>query len=116
MDRAQVGVFKETHQVRFRGFLEGQDSRGLEAQVGLVVLRDFTHEALERQLADEEVGGLLVAADFAQGDGTRAVTMGLLHAAGRGHTLAGGLGGQLLAGRLAAGGLACSLLGSGHVG
>ena len=52
----------------------------MEAKVGLEVLGDFTDQALERQLADEEFRALLVAADFAEGDGSRAVTVGLLDA------------------------------------
>ena len=40
--------------------------------------------------------------------------VGLLHASGGGCGLASGLGGQLLAGRLAAGGLAGCLLGASH--
>jgi len=74
---AQVGILKETHQVRFRGFLQGEHGRSLEAQVALEILRNLTDQALERQLADEEIGGLLVAADFAESDGTRAVTVRL---------------------------------------
>ena len=34
----------------------------------LKVLYDFTNEALEREFADEELGGLLVATDFTEGD------------------------------------------------
>ena len=34
----------------------------------LKVLCDFTNEALEREFADEELGGLLVATDFTEGD------------------------------------------------
>jgi hypothetical protein len=48
----------------------------------LEVLGDFTDEALERELADEELGGLLVATNLAEGDGARAETMGLLDTAG----------------------------------
>ena len=47
-------------------------------------------------------------------DGTGAVTVGLLDAAGGGGTLASGLGGELLAGSLASGGLAGGLLRTGH--
>eukprot|EP00983_Pelagomonas_calceolata_P037983 1136625-Pelagomonas_calceolata.AAC.1 len=36
-----------------------QHRAGLEAQVGLEVLRDLAHEALEGQLADEQLRGLL---------------------------------------------------------
>ena len=70
---------------------------------------------LEGELADEQLGGLLIAADLAERDRPGAVAVGLLHAAGGGRGLARRLGGELLAGRLAAGGLARGLLGAGHV-
>ena len=35
--------------------LKGHDSRRLEAQVGLEVLRYLAHKSLERELADEKV-------------------------------------------------------------
>ena len=60
MDGAQVGVFEEPDEVRFGGFLEREDGAGLEPEVGLEVLGDLADEALERELADEELGGLLV--------------------------------------------------------
>ena len=80
----------------------------------LEVLGDLADQALEGQLADEQLGGLLVLADLTQGHGAGPVAVGLLHAAGGRGRLAGGLGGQLLAGRLATGGLAGGLLGAGH--
>jgi hypothetical protein len=43
-------------------FTNGQDGGGLEAHVGLEVLGNLAHEPLKRQLADEELGGLLVPA------------------------------------------------------
>ena len=45
----------------------------------LEVLGDLTNETLEGELADEELGGLLVATNLAQGDGTRAEAVRLLH-------------------------------------
>ena len=80
----------------------------------LEVLGDLPHEALEGQLADEQLGGLLVAADLAQGDGAGAVSVGLLHSASGGCALASGLGGELLSGGLASGRLTRGLLGAGH--
>ena len=82
MDRAQVGVLEEANEVRLRGLLEGDDRRRLEAEVRLEVLRDLADEALEGQLADQQLGGLLVAADLAERNGARAVAVGLLDAAG----------------------------------
>ena len=66
---------------------------------------DLVHKALEGDLADEELGGLLLPADFAQGDGTGAVPVRLLDSARR-HPVGGGLAGrfrsQLLTGCLTA--------------
>ena len=114
VDGAQVGVLEEADQVGLGGLLEGQDGRALEAQVGLEVLGDLADQALEGELADQQLGGLLVLADLAEGDGSGPVAMGLLDASGGGGGLAGGLGGQLLAGGLASGGLAGGLLGASH--
>lgn len=115
MDGAQVGVLEETHQVGFAGLLQSHDGRALEAQVSLEVLGDFSHQALEGQLADEELSALLVTTDFSQSHGAGPVTMGLLHTPGGWGRLPGSLGGQLLAGSLASGGFTSGLLGSSHV-
>ena len=77
VDGGQVGVLEQADQVRLGRLLQGQDGGRLEAQVGLEVLRDLTHQALEGQLADQQLGRLLVLADLAQGDGARPVAVGL---------------------------------------
>ena len=61
MDGAQVGVLEEADEVGLGGLLEGKDGGSLEAKITLEVLRDLANEALEGELADEEVSGLLVA-------------------------------------------------------
>jgi len=114
MDGAEVGVLKERDEVGLNGLLESADGRGLEAEVGLEVLSDFTNQALEGQLADEELGGLLVTTDLTESDGTRLIAMGLLDTTGRGGGLASGLGGELLARGFATCGLASCLLGTSH--
>ena len=91
VDGAQVGVLEEGHEVGLGGLLQGEDGGALEAEVVLEVLGDLADEALEGELADEQVGGLLVAADFAEGDGAGAVAVGLLDAANAKGVLAGGL-------------------------
>ena len=97
MDGAQVGVFKETDQVSLGGLLEGHDGRGLEPEVGLEVLGDFTDQTLEGQLADEELCALLVTADLTEGHGTGPVPVGVLDTScGRGRFVSS-LGVQLLA-------------------
>ena len=95
VDGAEVGVLEEADEVGLGRLLEGEDGGGLEAEVGLEVLGDLADEALEGELADEELGGLLVLADLAEGDGAGAVAVGLLDASGGGGRLAGGLGGEL---------------------
>ena len=60
VDGTQVGVLKETHQVGLTGLLKSHHSRALEPQVSLEVLSNLTDKALEGQLADEQLSGLLV--------------------------------------------------------
>ena len=114
VDGAQVGVLEQTDQVGLAGLLESHDGRALEPQVSLEVLGNLTDQTLEGQLADEELGGLLVPPDLTEGDGTGPVPVGLLDTAGGGCGFASGLGGQLLPGGLASGGLTCGLLGTSH--
>jgi hypothetical protein len=115
MDGSQVGVLEEANEVSLSGLLQSQDCRGLEAQVCLEVLGNLAHQALEGQLADEQLGGLLVLADLTECNSSRPVAVRLLHTAGSWGALAGSLGGQLLAWSLAAGALASGLLGACHV-
>lgn len=114
VDGAQVSVFKQTYQVRLASLLQSHDGGALEAQIGLEVLSDLTHQALEGQLADQQLSGFLVTTDLPQSDGAGPVTVRLLHAAGSRGALAGSLGGQLLPRGLATGGLTGGLLGSCH--
>jgi len=76
VDGSQVGVLKQAHQVGLSSLLQGQDCTALEAQVGLEVLGDLTHQALEWQLADQQLSALLVLADFTQCHCSRAVPAG----------------------------------------
>ena len=98
MDGAEVGVLEEGDEVRLGGLLESDDGGSLESEVVLEILGDLADKALEGQLADEELGGLLVSADLAEGDGSRAVSVRLLDSSGCRRALSGGLGGELLAG------------------
>ena len=115
VDGAQVGVLKETNQIGLAGLLESHNGRALEPQVGFEVLGNLSHQTLEGELADEKLSGLLIPPDLSQGDGTGPVPVGLLDASGGGGALASGLGGQLLPGGLASGGLTGGLLGTSHV-
>ena len=103
MDGAQVGVLEERDEVGLDGLLEGADGGRLEAQVGLEVLGDFTDQTLEGELADQELGRLLVATDFTESDGSGLVSVRLLDTAGGWGGFAGGLGGELLTWRFATG-------------
>ena len=115
VDGAEVGVLEEANHVSLRGLLEGEDGGALETELGSVLRGDLADEALEGQLADEELGALLEAADLAESDGARSEAVGLLDAGGGGVGLLGSsLVGDVLAGVLGAGVLAGSLLGAGH--
>jgi hypothetical protein len=98
MNGAKIGVFKESHQVGFGGLLQRQHGTALEAEITLEVLGNFTDQALEGELANQQIGTLLVPTNLPEGDRTRTVAMGLLDSARGRSRLASGLGGQLLAG------------------
>ena len=82
MDGAQVGVLEERDEVGLDGLLERTDGGALEAEVGLEVLGNLANQALERELADEELGRLLVATDLTESDGSWLVSVGLLDTTG----------------------------------
>ena len=114
MDGAQVGVLKEPHQVSLAGLLQGHDGRALEAQVCLEVLSDLSHQALEGQFADQQLGGFLGAAELPQSHSTGSVAMRLLHSARGWSALPGSFGSQLFARSFPSGRFARSLLGPSH--
>lgn len=100
VDGAEVGVFEQTNEVSFSGFLEGEDSLGLESDIVLHFHSNISDESLEGKLSDKQVSSLLVLSDFSQGDGTRSELMGLLDTSGDGSRLSGGLSSELLSGGL----------------
>ena len=114
VDGAEVGVFKQSDQVGLAGLLQSHHGGALEAQVGLEVLGDLTHEALEGELANEQFRGFLVAPDLTESHGSWLVAVRLFDASGGRGALAGSLGGQLLPRGLSSGGLASGLLGTSH--
>ena len=114
VDSAQVGVLEESDEVSLASLLEGHHGGGLETQVGLEVLGDLADETLEGELADKQLGGLLVTPDLTESDGSGPVSVGLLDAPGGRSALPGRLGGQLLTGGFASGGFASSLLRTCH--
>ena len=90
VDGSQVGVLEQTNQVGLGSLLEGKHGRALEPQVGLEVLGNLTNQALEWQLADQKLGGLLVLSDLTKSDSSWSVAMGLLHSSGCWSGLASG--------------------------
>jgi len=78
------------------------------------VIAYLTNKTLERQLADEQVGTLLVTTNLTKSDRSRAITVGLLDTSRSRSRLAGSLGGQLLTGSFSASGFTSCLLGTSH--
>ena len=115
VDGAQIGIFEQTHEISLARFLEGHDSRALEAQLGLEILSNLTNKSLEGKFADEKFGALLVAANLSKCDCAGPIAMRFLHSSGGGGTLASSLRSQLLARSLASSRLASRLLGASHV-
>eukprot|EP00985_Skeletonema_marinoi_P032919 scaffold39981_cov219-Skeletonema_marinoi.AAC.2 len=72
VDSTQVGVLEKTNEVSLGGLLKGKNGRSLEAKVTLEILGDLTDKTLEGELADEQVGGLLVTTDLTESDGSGA--------------------------------------------
>jgi hypothetical protein len=58
-----------------------ENQRGLWSgrKAYLEILSNLTNETLEGELADEQLGRLLVTPNFTESDGTGPETMGLLH-------------------------------------
>ena len=110
VDGAQVRVFKQTDEVRLAGLLKSHHGGALEAQVGLEVLSDLTDQALEGQLADQQLGGFLVATDLTESDSSRSVPVRFLHSTGGRRALSRCLGGELFSWSLSSGGFASGLL------
>jgi hypothetical protein len=109
VDGTQVGILEKANKVGLSGFLKSQDGRTLETKIGLEILGNLTDKTLEGQLADEQIGTLLVATNLTESDGSGTVTMGLLDSSGGGGRLTGSLGGELLSGSLSSGGFTCGL-------
>lgn len=71
---AQGLTFEQTNQVTLAGFLQGTNGSRLEAQISLEVLGDLANKTLERELANQELGRLLVTADLTKSNSSRAIT------------------------------------------
>jgi hypothetical protein len=114
MNSTKVGVLEEGDQVSLDGLLKSTDGRRLETKIGLEVLGDLTNQPLEGKLANQKLGGLLVATNLTKSDGTRLIPMRLLDTTSRGGRLASNLMGELLARSLSSSGLASGLFSASH--
>jgi len=114
VDGAQVGVLKQPDEVGLTGLLQSSNGGGLESEISFEVLSDFSHETLEGQLPDEQLGGLLVSSDLPESHSSGPVSVRLLHSSGGWSGLPGSLGGELLPGGFSSSGLTSGLLGTGH--
>ena len=95
-------------------YLQSADGGRLEPEISFEILGDLPHETLEGQLADEQLGGLLVSPDLTESHSAGPVSVRLLDSTGGRGGLPGSLGGQLLPGSLSSGGFTGGLLGTGH--
>ena len=80
----------------------------MESQVVLEFRSDLSHQSLEGELSDEELGALLESSDFSESDSARSESVGLLDSSGSG----GGLL-CLFVSNVLSWGLASSVLSSG---
>ena len=84
VDGAEVGVFEETDEVGLGGFLESEDSGGLESEVVLELRGNLSNESLEGKLSNEELGALLESSDFSESNGAWSESVWLLDSTGGG--------------------------------
>jgi hypothetical protein len=115
VDGAKVDILEEGDEVSFSSLLESSNGSALETEVSLAILSNFTDKALEGELADQKLSGLLVATDLTKSNGTWAITMGLLDSSSGWGRLAGSLSWDHLTGSLTTSGFASSLLSTGHL-
>lgn len=78
VDRAEIGILEQAHEVSLCCLLQGQQGQGLESELGPEARRHLTHEPPERGLAQEKLGGFLVPTDLTQRHRARAITVRLL--------------------------------------
>ena len=117
VDGAEVGVLEESDHVSLSGLLESEDGGGLESEISLEIVGDFSNESLEGEFPNEELSRFLESSDLSKGDGSGLESVGSLDTGGgdgtRGFAL-GGLVGNGLSGGLGGGSLSSGMLGSSH--
>jgi hypothetical protein len=95
VDGAKVCVLKESDEVCFSSFLKSKNCRALETKVSLELLSDLANQALEWELANEELSRLLVSSDFSEGNSAWAISVWFLYTSSSWGILSGCLGGEL---------------------
>ena len=78
VDGAQVGVIKQADLVDLASLLQSHDGGALETEISLDVLGDLTDQALEGELADQQLGGLLASPDRTESHYSWPVSVGVL--------------------------------------
>ena len=77
-----------------------KDHQSLEVELDLETLNYFVDKALEGEILDQEVGGILVLPDLVKGNRVGALVVSLLHPSSSGVGLVGRLGNNLFLGAL----------------
>ena len=107
---------KNEHYVRVKTsyLLQSHHSCWLKTKILPEFLGNLTHKTTKGSLLEEQVGWLLVPTDLTKGNGSWTITMGLLDTSGGRDSLTSGLGGEILTGGFASGGLTGGLFGASH--
>jgi len=114
VDCAEVSVLEKSNEIGFRGFLESENRGGLESELAVEFVSDFSDESLERKLSKEEVGGLLISSDFSEGDCTGSESVWSLDTSLGWGGFSCSLSGKGFFGSFSGGGFSRSLFSSGH--
>ena len=100
MDGAQVCIFKETNEIGLGSFLKGHDSTGLESEICLKILSNFTNQTLEGQLSEQEFCRFLVSSNFSKSHSSRPISVWLFNSTSGWSGFSCSFGCQLLPWRL----------------
>ena len=74
VDGTQVGVFKEANKIGLCCVLQCQDCPTGKIQSSFQVLGNLPHQPLKREPPDQQLGRLLISANFSEGHCTRPVS------------------------------------------
>lgn len=98
----------------FIKYLQSSNSCTLESQISFEVLGNFSHQSLEWEFPDKQLGGLLVSSDFSQGNCSRPVSVRFFDTTGWWSTLSCSLCGQLFSWSLTSCRLSSCLFSTSH--